>query len=146
MQTASITCVKKSSCLIIYAALLLCVSTFPVRAQETILDKYVAKKDPAYSWKLVKTIAGESCTGYVLELHSQTWRSDKEVDRAVWTHWLTVVKPKSTTSNKALLFIGGGDNGNAAPAAISERAKRFAIETNTVIAELGMVPNQPLFF
>jgi PhoPQ-activated pathogenicity-related protein len=127
-------------------ALLVAVLPTGAKAQETALDRYIAKADPAYSWKLEKTIAGERCKAFVLKLTSQTWRSDKEVDRPVWTHWLTIVKPNNTNGNKALLFIGGGNNNDAAPVAINERSQRFAVETNTVIAELGMVPNQPLFF
>ena len=46
----------------------------------------------------------------------------------------------------ALLFIGGGSNRDAAPAKISDRLVNFAMETNTPVAELGMVPNQPLAF
>ena len=114
--------------------------------QETALDRYIAKPDPGYSWKLVNTIAGDGYKGYVLDLTSQTWRTAAEVDRPAWKHWLTIVKPDKTSSNKALLFIGGGNNRDAAPAAISQRLSGFAVETNTVIAELGMVPNQPLFF
>ena len=114
--------------------------------QETALDRYIAKPDPSYSWKLANTITGNGYKGYVLDLTSQTWRTAAEVDRPAWKHWLTIVKPDKTTSNKALLFIGGGNNRDAAPAGISERLSNFAVETNTVVAELGMVPNQPLFF
>ena len=32
------------------------------------------------------------------------------------------------------------------PSAVSQRVASFAMESNTVVAELGMVPNQPLFF
>jgi PhoPQ-activated pathogenicity-related protein len=115
-------------------------------AQETALDRYIAMPDPSYSWKLVNTIPGEGYKGYVIDLSSQTWRSAAEVDRPVWKHWLTVVKPDTTTSNKALLFIGGGSNRDAAPTKISDRLASFAMEANTVVAELGMVPNQPLYF
>jgi PhoPQ-activated pathogenicity-related protein len=68
------------------------------------------------------------------------------VDRPLWKHWLTIVKPDKATSNKALLFIGGGSNRDAAPKTISDRLASFAKESNTVVAELGMVPNQPLYF
>src|ERR1044071_1650970 len=81
--------------------------------QETALDRYVAKADPSYSWKLINTITGQGFHEYVIELTSQTWRSASEVDRPVWKHWLTIVKPDKTTSNKALLFIGGGSNRDA---------------------------------
>ena len=115
-------------------------------AQATYLDQYIAKPDPAYAWKLESTIPGDGCTAYVLQLTSQSWRTAAEVDRPVWTHWLTIVKPATIRHNKGLLFIGGGSNRDKAPTTISERAKRFATETGTVIAELGMVPNQPLYF
>lgn len=115
-------------------------------AQETALDRYIAKPDSSYSWKLIDTITGAGFRGYVLDLTSQTWRSAAEVDRPVWKHWLTIVKPDKTTSSKALLFIGGGSNRDAAPRTISDRLASFAMESNTVVAELGMVPNQPLYF
>ncbi|HXF38563.1 MAG TPA: PhoPQ-activated pathogenicity-related family protein [Blastocatellia bacterium] len=115
-------------------------------SQQTALDRYIAKPDSSYSWKLINTIAGDGFHGYVLDLTSQTWRSAAEVDRPVWKHWLTIVKPDKTASSKALLFIGGGSNRDAAPRTISDRLASFAMESNTVVAELGMVPNQPLYF
>jgi PhoPQ-activated pathogenicity-related protein len=118
----------------------------PASNQDTALDRYIAKPDSSYSWKLIETISGAGFHGYVLDLTSQTWRSAAEVDRPVWKHWLTIVKPDKTTSSKALLFIGGGSNRDASPRTISERLASFAMESNTVIAELGMVPNQPLYF
>src|SRR5436190_9403172 len=114
--------------------------------QETALDRYIAKPDPSYAWKLVNTIAGEGYKGYVLELTSQTWRTEAEVDRPVWKHWLTVVKPEKLTTSKGLLFIGGGSNREPMPTTISARLSLFAVESHSVVAELGMVPNQPLFF
>ncbi len=130
--------------------LLLIGSAFLVSAsaqvRETALDRYIAKPDPVYGWKLVKTIEGPGYKAFVLELTSQTWRSEADVDRPVWKHWLTVVKPAEVKSNKGFLFIGGGSNLDPAPSKVSDRTARMAVETNTVVAELGMVPNQPLYF
>ena len=135
--------------IVVFSSLLTAAPSIPAFAvpdKETALDRYIAKPDPSYSWKLVNTIAGEGYKGYVIDLASQTWRSGAEVDRPVWKHWLTIVKPDKTASNKALLFIGGGSNRDAAPTKVSDRLVSFAMEANTVIAELGMVPNQPLYF
>lgn len=122
-------------------------SPYAIKAEEkTSLDAYIAKKEDVYGWKLNSTIQGDGYTSYVLELTSQTWRKAGEVDRPVWTHWLTVTKPTEVTPDKALLFIGGGDNGDAAPTKASERSARIAKETKSVVADLGMVPNQPLSF
>ena len=127
-------------------ALLLFSCAVLVAQQETALDRYVAAKDPVYGWKLVKTIPGEGVHTDVLELTSQTWRTQKDVDRPVWKHWLSITRPDKVTSNKALLFIGGGKNGDPAPSKANVRSTRMAIETNSVVADLGMVPNQPLYF
>lgn len=131
----------------ISAAMLLAL-VFPLAAvaQSTALDRYVAAKDPEYGWKLVTSMPGDGVRTFVLELTSQRWRSSKDVDKPVWKHWLTIVKPEEIGSNKGLLFIGAGSNLDPAPSGATERATRIARETRTVVAELGMVPNQPLRF
>src|SRR5258705_7918668 len=126
------------------SAILIAVSA--ANAQETALDRYVAQKDSVYAWKLVKTIPGEGYKTHVLELTSQTWRSEKDVDRPVWKHWLTIVRPDAVQSNKALLFIGGGSSKDPAPPKASQRSVKIATETSSVVADLGMVPNQQLHF
>ena len=114
--------------------------------QQTAFDKYVHKPDPTYSWKVVKTIEGNPCDTFIVDLKSQTWRTKKDVDRTVWQHWLVVVKPKRPRSNKAFLFIGGGSNGGPPPNGANDTTRRIAEATQTVVAELRMIPNQPLTF
>jgi PhoPQ-activated pathogenicity-related protein len=126
--------------------LLLLASVAALAQQQTALDRYIAKPDAVYGWKLIKTIPGEGEHTYVLELTSQTWRSEAEVDHPVWKHWLTIIRPDRVAANKALLFIGGGSNRDPAPNQASVRAEAIARDTQTVVAELGMVPNQPLHF
>ncbi len=114
--------------------------------QKTALDRYIEKPDKVYSWKLLNTIPGQGYIGYVLELTSQSWRTEKDVDRPVWKHWLTIVKPEKLTTDKGFLYITGGSNKDAAPSKVSDQWIRFAIESGSVVSELGQVPNQPLFF
>src|SRR5678815_3186385 len=118
----------------------------PKSTKETALDRYVARKDSVYSWKVHSKIPGAGYTAYILELTSQTWRSEKDVDRPVWKHWLTVVKPDKISSSKALLYIGSGNNINPPPQSAPDRVTMLALGSNTVVADLGQVPNQPLFF
>src|SRR4051794_24044227 len=114
------------------SAAVLCALAWPALAdapkKKTPLDDYVAKADPAYAWKLVKTIPGDGVTSFVLDLKSQSWRSAPEVDRPVWQHWLTIPRPDKVTGDPALLAIGGGRNGGdppaAAPADAVDRARR----------------------
>jgi len=114
--------------------------------QPTALDRYVAKKDSVYGWTVNSVIPGPGYTTYVLDLTSQSWRGAGEVDHPVWKHWLTVTKPDHVTSDKAFLYIDGGSINDAAPKAPSARMIKVATDTNTIAAELHMVPNQPLKF
>jgi PhoPQ-activated pathogenicity-related protein len=115
-----------------------------IQAAETALDRYVAKPDPTYSWKIVRTVPGNGMTQFIVDLKSQTWRTEKDVDRPVWQHWLNIVKPAKATSKIAFLFIGGGANGREAPQSADLQSIKIAEATNTIVAELKMVPNQPL--
>lgn len=118
----------------------------PVPIKKTALDDYIAKPDPTYYWKLVKTIPGDGYTTFVLDLKSQSWRSAPEVDRTVWQHWLTIVKPAQVKHTTAYLRIGSGRNESPVPEQANPSLATFAKSTNTVVAELGMVPNQPIIF
>lgn len=114
--------------------------------KKTALDAYVAKPDPAYAWKLAHKAEGKNCTGYILEMTSQSWGEDKKVDRANWVHWVTVIRPKELKSNIGLLFITGGGNDGRPRTTVDPAMAGIAEYTGSVVTELRMVPNQPLVF
>jgi PhoPQ-activated pathogenicity-related protein len=115
-------------------------------AAETGLDRYVKKPDPTYAYTVVNKVPGVGYTLYVVELTSQTWRTPAEVDRTVWKHWLTIVKPDKVEHNTGYLFITGGSSADQAPARANPQYVDIAMTTHTVAAELQDVPNQPLVF
>jgi len=112
----------------------------------TALDDYVKEPDANYKYSVVNTIRGKGYTAYVLDMTSQSWRSKKEVDRTLWKHWLTIIKPDQVGSDVALLWINGGSNNNAAPTKADGMIVNIALSSGTVVADLRMVPNQPLNF
>jgi PhoPQ-activated pathogenicity-related protein len=116
------------------------------RASETALDKYVAAPDPSFAWTVSKTLPAEGVTATLIDLTSQRWLTEKEVEQPLWKHWLIVVTPEKVTSDIGLLFIGGGRNDRAAPTAPAKWLVDAARNTGTVVAELRMVPNQPVVF
>jgi PhoPQ-activated pathogenicity-related protein len=113
---------------------------------QTALDLYVAAPDPAYSYRLVNTAPGQGFTTYILEMTSQSWLTTNEVNRTLWKHWLTLIKPDQVSSSTSLLFIGGGSNEREAPKQADPNMIRAALATHSVVTELRMVPNQPLIF
>ena len=115
-------------------------------ASGTPLDDYVAKADDSYTYSVVKTVSGLGYTAYILDMTSQSWRSKDEVDRPLWKHWLTIVKPVNATGDKALLWINGGSNNRSAPDSPDKMLIGIALGAGSVVADLKMVPNQPLMF
>lgn len=115
--------------------------------RRTALDDYVAAADSSYAWRVLSTVdADDGSRTVVVDMVSQHWLTDADVDRTAWQHWLTLSIPASVRSDTGLLFIGGGSNGREPPTTASERIAGIANATQTVVAELGMVPNQPLVF
>lgn len=115
-------------------------------ALATPLDDYVAKPDPSYRYSLVRTIDHPLGKIHILDMTSQRWRSEDEVNRTRWQHWLTVVVPNDVAFDTALLWITGGSNDRPAPTRPDEMLANIALRSRSVVAELRMVPNQPLVF
>jgi PhoPQ-activated pathogenicity-related protein len=116
------------------------------RASKTALDRYVAAPDPAFAWSVSKTLPADGATATLIDFTSQKWLTEQDVENPIWKHWLVVVTPPAVTSDVALLFIGGGRNDRQPPAAPPSWLVEAARDTGTVVAELRMVPNQPIVF
>ncbi len=118
----------------------------PEPGSSEILRDYVYTPDPAYGWTLVNSEAGDGYTLHTIEMTSQTWLTEAEVDRPLWTHWLMVVEPDEVRSDHAFLYISGGRNGGDPPEQANPLTLQPALATGSLTAELRMVPNQPLNF
>jgi len=112
----------------------------------TALDRYVKAPDTNYSFRLASTVKGDGYTAYMIDMISQAWLTTNEVERPLWQHWLTLVKPDKVTSDIGLLFIGGGSHKTTPPSKAESNIVLVAMETGTVVANLSNVPNQPTVF
>ena len=115
-------------------------------SSETALDRYVAAPDSNYSWKVAQTLPAEGANVTVIEMTSQKWLTEKEVVRPLWTHRVTVVTPQSVTRDTGLLVITGGRLDRDPPAAPPSWLAETARDTASVVAELRLVPNEPVVF
>lgn len=120
------------------------ISVFAERA----LDRYIRKPDAAYSFVLAATLPSTGVTGYVIKMTSQAWRTEEEVNKPEWVHWLTIIRPSVVTHSTALLFISGGSNRNMAtpPSSMPSYLAQFARDTKSVAVYLQQVPSEPLVF
>jgi PhoPQ-activated pathogenicity-related protein len=126
-------------------SLLLAVCAAPA-AEQTALDRYVATRDPSFQWKVVNQRASDGAVVYVLDMTSQNWRSQSEINRTEWRHWLTIMVPRKVSSQTAFLYITGGANDGKMPGGPPPQLRDLPADTNSIVAELRMVPNQPLQF
>jgi len=115
-------------------------------SEKTALDRYVAAPDPNYKYEVVSTTPGSGFTTYVIDMTSQQWRTKEEVDKPIWKHWLTIVKPDMLKSQTGFLYITGGSNNDKPPTAPDPMLPQLAVATGSVATELRMAPNQPLVF
>lgn len=113
---------------------------------QTALDRYVFAPDPNYDYKLVNTVKSQGATSYVLNMISQQWRTTAEVDRPIWQHWLTIIVPDKVETSTGLLLLSGGSNRGNPPKSTAMPFVTLAVNTHSVVAELRMVPNEPLTF
>ena len=116
------------------------------RATETALDRYVAAPDSSFTWKVVKDLPADGAKATLIDMTSQRWLTEQEVERPLWTHWVIVITPKTVASDVGLLLITGGRLDRDPPSAPTPWLVELARDTGTVIAELRLVPNQPIVF
>lgn len=117
-----------------------------INTTPTALDQYVAAPDSSYRFEIVRREELPTGTAWVIDMVSQTWLTEAEVNRPEWRHWLTIFRPRRCQSPTAMMFVAGGGNDRPAPAAAEGQIMAIALATNSVVAELKMVPNQPLIF
>lgn len=108
------------------------------------LAEYVAFDDGEFAWEKASEFRMDGATIHHLRVTSQRWRSDAEVDRPIWNHWLSVAVPDKAQRKTAILIIGGGRHREAPQPVPPQELMLLVQRTGAVVAYLDNVPNQPL--
>jgi PhoPQ-activated pathogenicity-related protein len=137
----------------IFSALLLLVSVqasaLELRDPKTALKTYVEYDDGMYNIQHLAAIPGTGFTAHLYSLTSQQWLTAAEINQPVWTHQLVVIVPNTVRSRTAMLFVSGNDNDDPPPGASDETvqvATQLALGSQSIVAALFQVPNQPLAY
>ena len=135
-------------CLTLVLTLALSALTFAGTAglAPTALDRYIAEPDSHYTFEVINTVKGDGYTTFIVDMTSQKWLTEKEVNLPIWKHWVTITKPDTVESNIGFLYITGGSNKKSAPTDAPRGDAERAIMTNSVVTTLYMVPSEPLVF
>jgi PhoPQ-activated pathogenicity-related protein len=117
------------------------------RLYSTALDDYVAAPDPSYTYQLSESRPGFGYNAYIIRMTSQTWQSQAEVDQPLWQHWLSIIVPSNVAHSSALLTVYGGATDDPAPSTgFTDAEVILATQTDSVVASIYAIPNQPLVF
>ena len=131
-------------------ALLIAGLSLPTAASElaprTALDDYIDKVDDSHAWQFAAMSEVDGTRIVVVDMVSQHWLTDAEVDRTEWRHWLRLFIPATVSTDIAFLYIQGGGNNSDVPEGANPALVAIADATGSVVAEIAMVPNQPLAF
>ncbi|XP_046562184.1 autocrine proliferation repressor protein A-like [Haliotis rubra] len=119
----------------------------------TPLDDYVNKADPHYNYTVLEwTYRGPEFTLYLINMTSQQWLTEAEVEHPIWWHYMIVAVPDNLTRPDAgCLYISYGSNGYGSfTPDVGDEFISFitlmAVSTGTICANLRQVPNQPVIF
>ena len=112
----------------------------------TALDRYVHSADANYHYEIINTVKGEGYTTLILRMTSQQWLTEAEVNLPLWEHLMTITRPDTVSSDIGFLYISGGSKNSRVRDAAEAMDIRRALQSQTVVSTLYMVPNQPLVF
>jgi PhoPQ-activated pathogenicity-related protein len=97
----------------------------------------------------------ETADGYkvlFMNMTSQSWLTEADVDKSVWWHWVALVVPANLSpefASRGLMYITGGNNNLSPPKLVSEDlivAAVLAQTCQTVVTVLFQIPNSPIHF
>lgn len=109
------------------------------------LDQFVAD-DSNFDYEIVWEKSGATADSFLLDVTSQKWRSDQEVDRTTWQHDVIVSVPKNSQSSTALVIISGGSNGSPPDKSDDDvsTTELVAALVQTPVINIAQIPNEPL--
>jgi PhoPQ-activated pathogenicity-related protein len=108
------------------------------------LAQYIAFDDGEFTWNKVSEFRLQGATIHHLRVTSQRWRSDAEVNRPLWKHWVSVAVPDKVLRKTAILIIGGGRHRDEPQTSPPQELTLLVQRTGAVVVYIDNVPNQPL--
>ena len=134
---------------LLYCVLLIVTDNQAIHADQyhrTALDHYIQQPDPAYNYTIVNR---EQLNGYsivTIAMDSVQWRTQDEVDRTLWQHTLRIIIPDNVAHKNALMWIAGGNNKSYTVQKNNSTLAGIALKTQSLVAEVKMIPNQRIKF
>jgi len=110
-----------------------------------LIKDYSDKTKSEYNYKILDSTILQNAVLYHVKMTSGKWLSNQVVSDSIWWHIVDIVVPRITTSNNALLFIGGGTKFDQ-EIFLDSLTIQKAIKIKSVIAHVSNIPFQPIVF
>ena len=110
------------------------------------LDQFVAD-DSHFDYEVAWDKEGAAAHSWLLDVTSQQWRTDQEVDRTTWRHDVVLSVPNGADTSTALVVINGGSNGGSLPQPGDDDISTIELLSalvGTPVVSISQIPNQPL--
>ncbi|XP_070580927.1 autocrine proliferation repressor protein A-like [Ptychodera flava] len=119
----------------------------------TPLDDYVNRPDPHYKYEILseKKVLENEYTVYIVNMTSQKWLTENDVDRSIWFHYMAITIPHNLKIlDTAFMYITGGSNSDSPPDPLKDEeilmTSLFAVGTGSIGACLKQIPNEHIRF
>ncbi|XP_060091306.1 autocrine proliferation repressor protein A-like [Heteronotia binoei] len=118
------------------------------------LEEFVNRPDPHYKYTFVKTkmlpFWSDVTFQHSINMTSQKWLDETEVDKPVWSHVLDIIIPKRTKIGASCLLIINSGKTAASETILNDKGNLklayLSVTTKSAVAVLNTVPVQPLTF
>ena len=110
------------------------------------MKNWINKNEPAYKWELTEHSKHSEYDLFLIHFTSQSWRDVNEVEQVDWQHPLKIIIPNNREQESALLMITGGVHDHGSNNKVRQNSIDWALDSQSVVVELSVVPNQPLRF
>ncbi len=109
------------------------------------LEEYVLATDESYSWQVHSEQTSPRFRTINIELTSQNWLTEDDVDRTEWTHWISLIIPDVVFTRYPLIILNGDEKAKEPPE-FDLLDTSPALLTSSIVAYVTSIPNQPLTF
>eukprot|EP01080_Neovahlkampfia_damariscottae_P006148 gene6148-10155_t len=114
----------------------------------SVLEEYVNRADPSYSYKLHTEFAYIGGTGYLLNVTSQTWLSKEEMSHPTIRHWVVILKPTKLVHTKKplMILVNGQSKEQEPPTVVPNLFAPITALTNSIVVLVFQIPFQRVSF
>lgn len=118
--------------------------TFLLLCQSNVLQEYVNRPDPNFSYRLYNTTSYAGGNVYFLNVTTHKWLTSQETNHPIWWNLVVIYRPNVVSHRTGIVFIEGGSS-TSRPNVRNDIALA-SVQTQSIVTLIYQTPNQPITF